>query len=282
MAPITQTLAIAGALFALSGIAVPIEKRDVVVQVVTDVVWTTVDVTTTVYPGQPSSAPVVSEAAPAVPTTVVSSVPVAPIDKAGQPNNANLAQPAPVPSPSPVNPEPSPPAAPVAPVNSAPPNPSPVNPEPSPSAAPVAPVNPAPANPSPVNPAPEPKAALSNVPPSSGSSSGGSSSGPCSAASPCTGDGTFYDTATSLAAPSFCDTANDGTTENVVALSHEIMDQSMCGREVKVTYDGKTTTAKVVDKCMGCSKGSIDMSRAAFGNIASMDAGRIQVEWSLT
>ncbi|KAF5015615.1 hypothetical protein F66182_12993, partial [Fusarium sp. NRRL 66182] len=106
--------------------------------------------------------------------------------------------------------------------------------------------------------------------------SGSSGSGPSG-----TGDGTYYDTATSLSAPSYCDTANDGTTENVVALSQAIMNESLCGATITVTYDGKTATGTVVDKCMGCDAESIDMSRAMFGDLASLDAGRITVSWSV-
>ncbi|KAJ5610299.1 Allergen Asp f 7 [Penicillium lagena] len=80
MAPITKTLALAGALFAASGVAAPFEKkRDVVYDYVTDVVWTTIDVTTTIYPGgqaQPTAVTSVLTVVPASSSTV-SEAPVA-------------------------------------------------------------------------------------------------------------------------------------------------------------------------------------------------------------
>lgn len=111
-------------------------------------------------------------------------------------------------------------------------------------------------------------------------SSGGSSPiGICTSGSPCSGDGTYYDTATSLSAPSYCDTANDGTSENVLALSLDIMTEELCGKTVTASYGGKTITGTVVDKCMGCAKESIDMSRHMFGELDDLSAGRITVDW---
>lgn len=79
--------------------------------------------------------------------------------------------------------------------------------------------------------------------------------------------------------PSYCDTANDGLTENVVALSSAIMNEGYCGKTITVSYNGKTATGKVVDKCPGCSADSIDMSRALFGDLADLAVGRMTVKW---
>jgi expansin (peptidoglycan-binding protein) len=81
--------------------------------------------------------------------------------------------------------------------------------------------------------------------------------------------------------PSYCDTANDGTTENVVALSASLMNQGLCGKSITVSYEGKTATGTVVDSCPGCNSESIDMSRAMFGSLSSLDAGRITVSWQV-
>jgi hypothetical protein len=116
--------------------------------------------------------------------------------------------------------------------------------------------------------------------PSSGSGSG--SGGPCSAGSPCVGQVTFYDTATSMSAPSSCGLVNDGSSENVIALPVGIMQDSDCGRTVVIKYNGKTSKGTVVDKCMGCDNTSIDLSRHFFSLLASFDAGRLHgVEWYL-
>ncbi|KAL3468263.1 hypothetical protein BJX64DRAFT_342 [Aspergillus heterothallicus] len=129
-------------------------------------------------------------------------------------------------------------------------------------------------------PEPEPKPETTSSTTGSGSSSG--SGGPCSAGSPCVGQVTFYDTATSMSAPSSCGYVNDGSTENVIALPVGIMQDSDCGRTVVIKYNGKTTKGTVVDKCMGCDNQSIDLSRHFFSLLASFDAGRLHgVEWYL-
>ncbi|KAI1208338.1 RlpA-like double-psi beta-barrel-protein domain-containing protein-containing protein [Annulohypoxylon truncatum] len=64
----------------------------------------------------------------------------------------------------------------------------------------------------------------------------------------------------------------------VVAMSSPDQD-GHCGKQVKITYGGKTTTATVVDKCPGCAATSIDASPAVFEQVASLDAGRIDITW---
>jgi len=115
----------------------------------------------------------------------------------------------------------------------------------------------------------------------SSSSSSGSSSGECSSGSPCTGDITYY--AAGLGA---CGSTNDGDTENVVALPHGLMGTQSngnpyCGKTitVKCSATGKTTTATVVDKCMGCEGYSIDLSNAAFLELDDLSVGRTTAEW---
>jgi len=52
-----------------------------------------------------------------------------------------------------------------------------------------------------------------------------------------------------------------------------------CGLTVTIAYGGKTVVATVVDKCMGCSGKSIDLSVAAFNALANPDAGRVAANW---
>lgn len=258
MAPISKSLALAGALFATVGSAVPVKRDEVVVwETVTDVVWTTIDITTTITAGQgPATAP------PAV-VTFATAVPVPnppkpqkpqtpekpekPQSPTKQAHNSNSPAPAPAPAPKPA-------------------------PAPAPKAAPAPDAKPAPA------------------PPSNGGGSGGSSggsgakssgySGSCSAGSHCTGDATYYDTATTSTNPSYCGTTNDGHTEDVLALPVGIMTDSDCGKTVTIKYGGTTTTGTVVDKCMGCDNSSIDLSRHLFGELSGLGAGRLSgVEW---
>ncbi|KAJ5873676.1 Allergen Asp f 7 [Penicillium subrubescens] len=119
------------------------------------------------------------------------------------------------------------------------------------------------------------------VVPSSVSQSSSFNTGACSETAPCTGDITYYDTATTASNPSFCGTTNNGLTEFVVALPHGIITNSDCGKTVTVTYKGITKTGQVVDKCVGCDNTSVDLSRAFFEALAgSLDAGRISgVKW---
>ena len=116
---------------------------------------------------------------------------------------------------------------------------------------------------------------------SSSSSSSGSSSGECSSGSPCTGDITYY-----TAGLGACGSTSDGDTENVVALPHGLMGTQSngnpyCGKTitVKCSATGKTTTATVVDKCMGCEGYSIDLSNAAFLELDDLSVGRTTAEW---
>ncbi|EGC42057.1 hypothetical protein HCEG_01419 [Histoplasma capsulatum var. duboisii H88] len=53
-----------------------------------------------------------------------------------------------------------------------------------------------------------------------------------------------------------------------------------CGKMVTITYGGKTVTAMVKDKCMGCKGGSIDMTQHLFVQFADMGEGRLSgVQW---
>jgi len=77
---------------------------------------------------------------------------------------------------------------------------------------------------------------------------------------------------------------NDGDTERIVALPHGLMGTQSngnpyCGKTITISYQGKTTTATVQDKCMGCVGDSIDLSNAAFLDLAELAVGRASAEW---
>jgi expansin (peptidoglycan-binding protein) len=74
------------------------------------------------------------------------------------------------------------------------------------------------------------------------------------------------------------------TPVSVVALSHLFMGTQSngnpyCGKTITIQYGGKTTTAVVKDKCMGCAYGDIDVSRHCFKEFAAESDGRIPVTW---
>jgi len=116
--------------------------------------------------------------------------------------------------------------------------------------------------------------------PSSPASSG-SSTGTCSSGSPCTGDITYYE-----AGLGACGLTTNGTIERVIALPHVLMGtlsntNPYCGKTVtiKCIATGKTTTATVVDKCMGCEDYAIDLSNAAFEELEDLAVGRTTATW---
>jgi hypothetical protein len=124
--------------------------------------------------------------------------------------------------------------------------------------------------------------------PSSSAAAGtgsGSTGGASSTGTTYNGDFTYYD-----AGLGACGLTNDGTTDKVVALSKLLMGTQSnsgdgananpyCGKTITVKYNGKTTTAKVVDKCGDCTINSIDLSKAAFADLADESLGRGQAEW---
>jgi hypothetical protein len=119
------------------------------------------------------------------------------------------------------------------------------------------------------------------APAASSPSSSGSSGGTCSSGSPCQGDITYYE-----AGLGACGLTNDGTTDKVVALPHVLMGplsntNPYCGKTItiKCSSTGKTTTATVVDKCMGCNDHAIDLSNAAFLDLDELAIGRTNATW---
>lgn len=109
---------------------------------------------------------------------------------------------------------------------------------------------------------------------SSGKNNGGSDSH--------SGDLTYYDVG--LGACGFDDSGKDDS-ENIAALSHLLMGTQsngnpMCDQTITISANGKTATVTVRDKCMGCDKDDVDVSKAAFKELfGGLDEGRTQVEW---
>ncbi|KAL7809210.1 RlpA-like double-psi beta-barrel-containing domain-containing protein [Trichoderma aethiopicum] len=151
--------------------------------------------------------------------------------------------------------------------SAAPPPPPPVVETPTPSPSP----SPSP-SPLPSVKAPSPPA---NV--DTGSSSSGGSAGTYS------GDITYY--TIGLGSCGDDDTGKDQS-ENVVAIAVGLMGaisngNPMCGKTITIHGGGKTTTATVKDKCMGCAEHDIDVSEKVFLELfGSLDGGREPVSWS--
>ncbi|ORX89524.1 hypothetical protein K493DRAFT_318613 [Basidiobolus meristosporus CBS 931.73] len=54
---------------------------------------------------------------------------------------------------------------------------------------------------------------------------------------------------------------------------------SMCGKCVKVQGPKGSVVVRISDLCAPCRSGDIDLTPAAFKNIADLDAGRVKVTW---
>ena len=114
-------------------------------------------------------------------------------------------------------------------------------------------------------------------------SASGSSTGLCGSKSElCGGDLTFYDPV--MESWGACGWHNDGLTEKVVALPVGLMGAQSngnpyCGKYITILHKGKSTVAKVVDKCMGCKGRDIDISRFAFDDLDDQGVGRTTATW---
>lgn len=87
-----------------------------------------------------------------------------------------------------------------------------------------------------------------------------------------------------------CGTPINAATEMLVAVSYQWFttanpnaDPLCTGVSVQVTYNGRTITVPVKDKCPSCDATHIDLSQAAFGQFASTDPattpGVLNVTW---
>jgi len=102
-----------------------------------------------------------------------------------------------------------------------------------------------------------------------------------------TGQGTFY--ATGLGA---CGITNSDS-DHIAAVSHLLFDafpdyngvnpnkNPVCGRKVTATYQGKSVTVAITDRCTGCAVTDLDFSPSAFNQLADFGLGRISgVKWT--
>ncbi|KAL1865655.1 hypothetical protein VTK73DRAFT_5101 [Phialemonium thermophilum] len=238
-----------------------VHKRDLVTEVATEYETVTVteyiDETTTewITPDvSPTSAPATTTDVPAQffegQTTQAQA----------EPSTSSTPSPAPQPTSSSAAPPPPPP-------------PAPKTSTPAPSPPPASTPSPAPpttsAAPAPASPAPAQAAPSVAQKPASGSSS-------------YEGDLTYY--TLGMGACGYDDSGKDMTT-NIVAISHLLMGEQsngnpMCGKTISISSGGKTITATVRDKCMGCATYDIDVSEAAFVDLlGSTDVGRKTVSW---
>jgi expansin (peptidoglycan-binding protein) len=92
------------------------------------------------------------------------------------------------------------------------------------------------------------------------------------------GVATYYD-ATGAGACSFDASPND---LNVAAMDEPMWAKSaVCGECVAVTGPNGKVTVRIVDECPGCASGQLDLSKQAFGAIAALSAGRVNIDWQV-
>ncbi|PPR05828.1 hypothetical protein CVT26_010108 [Gymnopilus dilepis] len=86
----------------------------------------------------------------------------------------------------------------------------------------------------------------------------------------------FYNTQTGNAGSCGQFLSNSGHT---VAVNVEQMTPSFCGKTIRMTYGGRSTTATVQDTCPGCPWGGLDLSPGLFSFFAPQSVGIIYGEW---
>ncbi|KAI6047570.1 RlpA-like double-psi beta-barrel-protein domain-containing protein-containing protein [Pisolithus marmoratus] len=134
-------------------------------------------------------------------------------------------------------------------------------------------------------PTPTPTPATSSAAPAATSSTSGSSSYPSYLVGTQSGQGTFYETGLGA-----CGITNTDT-QLIAAVSWELFDSypgydgvnpntnPVCGKQVTASYQGKSTTVTITDRCTGCSITDLDFSPSAFTDLANESLGRIGITW---
>ncbi|KAJ9479471.1 Dihydroxy-acid dehydratase [Pseudozyma hubeiensis] len=69
--------------------------------------------------------------------------------------------------------------------------------------------------------------------------------------------------------------------DKIVALSKDIYDDgSHCFDTVRICHKGKCADASVADLCPGCEHTSLDMTTSLFKELADLEVGVIDIQWS--
>ncbi|THH15016.1 hypothetical protein EW146_g5382 [Bondarzewia mesenterica] len=79
---------------------------------------------------------------------------------------------------------------------------------------------------------------------------------------------------------------NNHASDLVVAVSYDMFgagnnptNNPICGKEVTVSFQGKSVTAKVMDRCAACNVDDLDLSPGAFQQLADPSLERIAITW---
>lgn len=134
-------------------------------------------------------------------------------------------------------------------------------------------------------PTPTPTPSATSAAAAATSATSGSSSYPSYMVGTQSGQGTYYETGLGA-----CGITNSDT-DLIAAVSWELFDSypgydgvnpntnPVCGKQVTASYQGKTTTVTITDRCTGCSLTDLDFSPSAFTDLANESLGRIGITW---
>ncbi len=64
--------------------------------------------------------------------------------------------------------------------------------------------------------------------------------------------------------------------DNSLAVAVASSSPAKCNQQIKITYRGKSVTARVRDRCAGCAWNSVDGTKRVFRALAPLDQGRLR------
>jgi hypothetical protein len=104
-----------------------------------------------------------------------------------------------------------------------------------------------------------------------------------------TGDGTFYETGLGACGINNVDTdfiaaVASATFDNFPGATANPNENPICNKQVTATYQGKSVTVSITDRCAGCAGAAdLDFSPSAFSVLAPESVGRLEgLTWVFT
>lgn len=80
--------------------------------------------------------------------------------------------------------------------------------------------------------------------------------------------------------PGACGSVNSDSAYIAAVSPSQYGGGSACGRNIRISANGKSITVRVADLCPSCSYGHIDLSTGAFSALGSFGAGVLNTQWS--
>jgi expansin (peptidoglycan-binding protein) len=101
---------------------------------------------------------------------------------------------------------------------------------------------------------------------------------PCDSPSTHAGEATYYDFADGSGNCSFPATPDDLLVGAMNAVDYA--GSAVCGSCVRIEGPDGSVDVRIVDQCPECPEGDIDLSPQAFVEIAAIEQGRVEIEWT--